>query len=711
MILTLIGFFALFFAPIIINAVVKDPDKNKKYMKIYIIVFVSCFIWLPMLSTLENKIFNSSSSNETIVADGFTIEGYEVILDVGIDNKVNVTENIDINFYESGHHGIYKYTPYWLEYTGSDNKTIKRKSNILNLRAEDDKYTVDIVNKKERIKIGSAYRTVEGDHKYIIKYTYDMGKDPYSGFDEFIFHAFGDFWGTEIKNPKIVVHLPKDLSNYNVNVFKDKYRKENVNKLINKEIDGSTITITSNDLHLLKSLTVDISLPEGYFVGGSWNYGWGSFIISMIIIILMVYVILSWIKYGRDHEKKVPTVEFYAPDDLSSAEVGYIYNNRHTSKKLTISLIIQLASKGYLKIDEIKDGKRHSKIQISKLHIKPTEPILDSYKIPKRIIEMQKLKEPDDLLSKSGISTMNYFFKEGNYKKLESNIDSFLKIKNELVDGGYISILNDNEKSVNYLKEETGYNKKMVEYEESLKQYNGVVEKLPKKTTLENIVYGNLFSSKDTVILSEHKTFYKTFGEIEKELEKSFKNKVSDDVSRKRKVKAFVVALITLILSLLSFFVVEDMDPSWSSLYYMSFACIFVDLFFAFIMGRKTEYGEYISARIKGFRDFLVTAEKEKLESLVEQNPHYFYDILPYTYVLNISKKWINKFENIKMPEVNMGNFDYSSDVSFHSIFDSVYYPVPTSSSSGRSSGCSSCGGGCSSCGGGCSSCGGGGSW
>ena len=108
----------------------------------------------------------------------------------------------------------------------------------------------------------------------------------------------------------------------------------------------------------------------------------------------------------------------------------------------------------------------------------------------------------------------------------------------------------------------------------------------------------------------------------------------------------------------------------------------------------------------------LVTAEKDKLESLVEKNPHYFYDILPYTYVLNISKKWIRKFENIKMPEADMGTFNYNSDVSFHSIFDDVYYPSYTShSSGGSSSGCSSCGGGCSSCGGGCSSCGGGGSW
>ena len=85
--------------------------------------------------------------------------------------------------------------------------------------------------------------------------------------------------------------------------------------------------------------------------------------------------------------------------------------------------------------------------------------------------------------------------------------------------------------------------------------------------------------------------------------------------------------------------------------------------------------------------------------------PDYFYKILPYTYVLNISKKWISKFEDINMPEMKNININTSS---FDSMYSQVYTPVPSGSSSG---GGSSCGGGCSSCGGGCSSCGGGGSW
>ncbi len=128
-------------------------------------------------------------------------------------------------------------------------------------------------------------------------------------------------------------------------------------------------------------------------------------------------------------------------------------------------------------------------------------------------------------------------------------------------------------------------------------------------------------------------------------------------------------------------------------------------------MKRKTEYGETVIAKVKGFKNFLETAEKEKLEALVLENPNYFYSILPYTYVLNISKKWMEKFENIPIPEMNMGTYDFNSFNSFNNLYNDVYHPEPVRSSSSSSSGCSSCGGGCSSCGGGCSSCGGGGSW
>lgn len=63
----------------------------------------------------------------------------------------------------------------------------------------------------------------------------------------------------------------------------------------------------------------------------------------------------------------------------------------------------------------------------------------------------------------------------------------------------------------------------------------------------------------------------------------------------------------------------------------------------------KTEYGNKILGRVRGFKRFLEITEKRKLEMLLEENPSYFYDILPYTIVLGVSKIWADKFKDLSV--------------------------------------------------------------
>ena len=708
--------------------------------------FFFCYFAIMIFGALIGGITSlfSDDTENIKLADGFTISAYNIILDVKEDNKIDVTENITVNWESSYHHGIYKFTPEWLQYTDKNGNTIKRKSTVSNLRSTSDPYTTDWVKKKARIKLGSASEYVSlGEKTYNVEYTYDMGRDPFKNFDEFIFHAFGDYWGTEIKNATIQINMPKSIEGYNVNFFTDKKRKENVSNCVDYEVIGNTLyakfnqdkyteaqrkEYCSNEYNvengvcdfgensyynkkLEKSLTVDIELPEGYFVGGSWNYGWGSFIITLIIFGITAYTIFKWKKYGKDYSKPAQTVEFYPPEKMSAAEVGYIYG-KQTSKKLTISLIVQLASKGYIKIDELKEKKKE--IQITNLMIKPVEQLSFDDLVPDRVIKVKKLKLADPtILDKSEITMMTYLFRKADEKELKTNIEKFLAVKDSLVQKGFIEIVSDNEDS---RFEEL--NKRKNEYEASKKQYeidkvnyNNKIGKMPSLTTLELTVYNRLFEKDNVIILSEHKTFYKAFDDVEKELKSKLKDTVHDKIATKKMTTSIFITILVAILSLISYKFVEDLDPNWKILYTLSFICILVNTFFTVFMKRKTEYGEKITAQIQGFRHFLITAEKPKLEALVAENPNYFYNILPYTYALNVSKKWIKKFEDIPTPELDMGNFDYSSDWAYHDLYSNVYYPEPVYSSSGSSSGCSSCGGGCSSCGGGCSSCGGGGSW
>ncbi len=701
---------------------------GKKIFKIYWFGFFIVMILIVFFNIIDNN-FDSSSEK---LADGFTISSYNVILDVKSDNLIDVTENITVNWYENFHHGIYKFTPQWAQYTGKDGKTIKRKAIITNYQAIGEKYTLDTVKKKARIKIGDKNKYVSsGKKEYVIKYTYNMGKDPFKNFDELIFHAFGDYWGTPINNASVEIKLPKNIEDYNINFFADKFRKENVTDVVDYSINGNTIYAKFNENKyyqkkykndcnendncseqllnkykpLEKSLTIDVELPDGYFTGGSWNYGWYSFLLSIIIFALTIFTIFKWFKFGKDYPKNIETVEFYPPDNLNAAEIGYIFNKQQASKKFTIALIIQLASKGYIKIDEIKD----SNIQITNLLKKPKKLKDFNETLPKRQIKIKKLRNIDSNLNKSENSMMKYLFKKSDEKVLEANIDKFLAVKDKLVQDGYIEIISDNESErLKYIDTKKSiYDKELEQYNNDMEIYEKEAKKLLPLSNMERIVYDRLFTTKDIVILSEHHTFYKAFDEVSDELKNNFQDKVYDSISSKQIKGAIIRSIVVLILSIISYVYVEDLDPSWNILYTLSFICNFINLFFIIIMKRKTEYGEYIAAKVRGFRQFLITAEKEQLEKLVLKNPNYFYNILPYTYVLNISKKWIKKFENIPVPDLNIGNFDYSNDNSYYSLYDNVYYPVSTSDSGG----CSSCGGGCSSCGGGCSSCGGGGSW
>ncbi len=64
------------------------------------------------------------------------------------------------------------------------------------------------------------------------------------------------------------------------------------------------------------------------------------------------------------------------------------------------------------------------------------------------------------------------------------------------------------------------------------------------------------------------------------------------------------------------------------------------------IISRTKSYVEQLN-EIVGFKQFIEKVEKDKLEKLLEEDPQFFYHILPYAQVLGVSSQWEDKFENI----------------------------------------------------------------
>ena len=280
------GLFIFAFYIIVFIIVMSTANKNEekrdrgssksKYNKLYttskVILTFGIVANIVFCGMLVYHIYRTSDLGNSSEADGFTIDNYNVALKVSETNTIEVTEKIGINFYETGHHGIYKFVPTWLKYTNKENITQSKKAIIESLRAEGENYTVDTVKKeKQRIKIGNAYMTLPiGLHNYKIMYNYVMGPDTYKGFDELIFHAYGDYWGTQIKKPTLEIQMPKEFnSDGTIHFFADKNRKKDITSYVEYRIEGNTIYAQVLPTYQLnKALTVDIELPEGYFVNG-----------------------------------------------------------------------------------------------------------------------------------------------------------------------------------------------------------------------------------------------------------------------------------------------------------------------------------------------------------------------------------------------------------------------------------------------------------
>ena len=127
-------------------------------------------------------------------------------------------------------------------------------------------------------------------------------------------------------------------------------------------------------------------------------------------------------------------------------------------------------------------------------------------------------------------------------------------------------------------------------------------------------------------------------------------------------------------------------------------------------MPKRTPFGNEVLGKIKGFKRFLETSSKDKLEAMVEENPSYFYDILPYTYVLGVSNKWIKKFETICIA-APMWYYGHDPDFNMHRFGSFMNDTMKTSNNAMSSSPSSSGSGGGGGTSGGGAGGGGGSSW
>ncbi len=114
---------------------------------------------------------------------------------------------------------------------------------------------------------------------------------------------------------------------------------------------------------------------------------------------------------------------------------------------------------------------------------------------------------------------------------------------------------------------------------------------------------------------------------------------------------AFMI-LCTLVVIILSAFYHFYYGFWWFTILY-NLTCIIISGVCTYQLPKRNSVGLRLLGKLLGLKKFIEVAQKHELEMFVEKNPHYFYDILPFAYILDVSNKWIDKFENISVIDPN----------------------------------------------------------
>ncbi|MBQ6964960.1 MAG: DUF2207 domain-containing protein [Bacteroidaceae bacterium] len=647
------------------------------------------FILLTLLSTF----------GMTAKADlgGYYYTNYHVDAVVHKNNVWDITETMDV-FFTEPRHGIYRYIPTTFSLQHDVSKDEGQKQHVIegqivqnwqkfNYVSKVDSIYVDnwefVVDEDDDdfyvIRIGSAYKQVTGAQRYVLHYKYIYRDDRRPEFD-YLFHTV---LGTDFNEPtehfsfklKFEKPLPADILK-RLEVYSGAYgNKDNTVQNLVIKANSNMITGRAESIQPKQGITLYAKLPADYYedvlsVNYFWHYLFGG--ITLLLIVLIVTMMLT---IKRPSVTKV--IEFYPPDDISSAEVGTITDGSVDAEDLA-SLIPWLAGRGYISIKELEEKKTFT---------------------TKRDLQLTKLKDLPQDAPKYQKSMMELLFPTGQQTvKLKDIGEKPQKV----------------ESIKNLLKKKFTGKKSLTHINWSVLLY------LPLMLSSTMVLATNTVTrtfDENSIILAIGLWLIPFFIGWVFRLALSIK-----DILGSTWKDWLALAIKTIIMACICFIYCKYLPdygaPMSTWMIIALFASCFLLCELAGFFNVNSKYRAQMMGRLLGFKEFIKTAEQSRLEALQADDPQYFYKVLPYAMVFGLTKKWTKLFEKIDVQQPEW--YESASPLVGHALTahmtssllsstNSTISAISTVSHNSSSSGGYSSGGGGFSGGGGGG--GGGGSW
>ncbi len=645
--------------------------------------FIGIGIWILLIFVSGNlgligRLIPASSQTKQVLEDLYMqTNAYSTDIKIQEDNSYVVTEDIQVSFMLP-RHGIYRYIPQKgviteLKEDGTA-KDIPYYASFSNITSSQT-LNVSSENGNKVLRIGDADRKVSGLQDYQIQY--EVTPVTNTAYQNVYYNVFPTGWQNKIPvGSTFKITFPKKIQEEQLQLYYGRYgERMDASKIVNLKWDGNTVSgkLTAS-LPVGTGMTFYVPMEEGYFQYGNTVHGLNKLLIISSAVFLLILILLFFF-FGRDKEI-IPSVQFQPPNGLDSAAVGYIVDG-NVSDTDTISLILFWASKGYLKI---RQGKNKSL-----MFIKMKDLPQDSPKYAKTFFN-KIFGNSAPVMKTVRISDLKYRMAE-----------TFVNVKKQIATDYSSNVYTSSSKIA--------------------RRVSVVISVLP----VFLLVFCILQISLVNPIVLCLPVLY-TIGVL-------LFNRTVDywyaKAHRARAIKGSVALAIgiTPILALFLCYGIGMLRGSILNLFPGLVAAAVVScvgIFLTGFMKKRTDQCVEWMGYLVGLREFIETAELDRMKAIAEESPQLFYHILPFAYVFGLTDILLDKMKDLTLPAPDWyetangtGYFEYATMrriiyTDMRRAASTISTPKPSQSSGGGFSGGGFSSGGFS--GGGFGG-GGGGSW
>ena len=612
--------------------------KTKYYAKTKRLIFKAALLLLTLFCACIFPFAGGRVALNTLEASAFgdviKVQSYEIELNVRADRKVEIKENIRVEFLASDLTMFYRSLP--IESARYTNITASCEgNNEFFYTVEDNPDTSDFID----------INCVGGAEKgkvwtYAISYVVEHGGNEME--NGMLIDVIGYGWSVPLNNVSVSVHFPQAVQEDGLKLYSGGYGAmgNDANVLAQFSADKKTLSLSVEKLNVVyndyygermaEGITLGFTLGAGVlqdythtriFTDGMWKIVLGAVIALLLGLLALLF--------APSKKEIITTVNIKAPDEMDPMKMGKLIDGTVDSEDIT-SMLYYFAHKGYLTIDF---SNEEDPVFIQKVPALPKGEALHARTIfnglfahADRVAVQGKTPfDEDTVVVSARISDLKHKF----YESADKAIKQTPKLKMYEPKSVFCYVL------------------------------GGII----------GFLYGLIMPLVMSFAIGGG---YAYFGGV----------------------VFFVPICVILLLGLLK----ENYRYKWkkSALLGMTagqigiavlFALIFIGLFATYVLTgyeklvicvgallpafftlnklSRTEKYRKTLGQILGFKDFIVVTEEDRIKFMLQENPELYYKILPYAQVLGVTEEWREKFASITLapPDWCVGShmtvFDY----------------------------------------------------